>query len=123
MTNPKGQRFRHDVVQFCRTVEGVVAESIPQAGAKDESDLFLAINGEVMIAELKATKTLDSSGFLKQAFEERDNWAEARNWGGGVHAPPFAGFIWKRPRQPISQALFGTTLSEIIRITRGSVPF
>lgn len=116
MTNPKGQRFRHDTVAYCNTIPGVIAEPIPQSGAKDQSDLKLELP-DLFIVELKATKTLDSSGFLKQAFEERDNWVQARNWMEGRDLP-CAGFLWKRPRQPISQALFGTTLAEIIRVSR-----
>lgn len=119
MTNPKGQRFRHDVVKCVRDM-GLNVEQITQTGRKDESDLALAVSGEMFILELKATKQLDSSGFLSQAFVERDNWAEARRWPKD-HEQPYAGFLWKRPGQPISQALFGTTLSEIIRI--GRTPF
>ena len=86
MANPngrKGAQFETDVMRWLREHEAV-AERLTKAGAKDEGDLYVFIQGKTYILELKNRKKLDLPAFWDEAQVEAKNYAKAR----GVAIPP-----------------------------------
>lgn len=85
MANPngrKGSKFETDVTSWLRT-HGALAERLAKAGANDEGDLWVYINGHYYILELKNRKKLDLPAFWEEAQAEARNYAKAR----GVDVP------------------------------------
>ena len=86
MANPngrKGAQFETDVMHWLRDHE-VVAERLTKAGAKDEGDLYVFMQGKTYILELKNRKKLDLPAFWDEAQVEAKNYAKARK----VPVPP-----------------------------------
>jgi Holliday junction resolvase len=86
MANPngrKGAKFETDVMRWLREHEAV-AERLTKAGAKDEGDLYVFLQGKTYILELKNRKKLDLPAFWDEAQVEAKNYAKAR----GTPIPP-----------------------------------
>ena len=65
MANPngrKGAQFETDVMRWLRD-NNAVAERLTKAGAKDEGDLYVFLQGKTYIMELKNRKKLDLPAF------------------------------------------------------------
>lgn len=80
MANPngrKGAQFETDVMHWLRD-NGAIAERLTKAGAKDEGDLYVFLQGETYILELKNRKKLDLPAFWDEAQVEAKNYAKAR---------------------------------------------
>lgn len=85
MANPngrKGAQFETDVTKWIR-VHGGIAERLSKAGANDEGDLFVYIQGHYYVLELKNRKKMDLPAFWEEAQVEAKNYAKAR----GVDVP------------------------------------
>lgn len=102
MANPngrKGAKFETDVMRWLRE-QGAVAERLTKAGAKDEGDLFVFVQGETSIFELKNRKKLDLPAFWDEAQVEAKNYAKAR----GLLSLPSAFVIVKRRNHGIEKS-------------------
>jgi len=69
MANPngrKGAQYETDVMRWFREHEAV-AERLTKAGAKDEGDLYVFLQGKTYIMELKNRKKLDLPAFWDEA--------------------------------------------------------
>lgn len=79
MTNPKGQVFQREVINYGRSRD-VDIEGIPKAGARDQGDVLIRFRHTFLkvVAELKNVAKMDLSGWLQQADVESVNWASAR---------------------------------------------
>ncbi len=72
MANPngrKGAQYETDVMRWFREHEAV-AERLTKAGAKDEGDLYVFLQGKTYIMELKNRKKLDLPAFWDEAQVE-----------------------------------------------------
>jgi len=81
MANPngrKGSKFESDVMRWLRE-HGAVAERLIKAGAKDEGDLYVFLQGKTYILELKNRKRLALPAFWEEARDEAKNYAKARS--------------------------------------------
>lgn len=74
----KGSSFETGVMKWLRGKK-LFAERLTKAGAKDEGDIVVVVNGTPYILELKATKRLDLPQFWKEALIEAKHYAQARN--------------------------------------------
>ena len=70
--------FETTVLKWLRS-KSVVAERLTKAGAKDEGDIVVMVNGKTYILELKATKALKLPEFWSEAVIEAKHYAEARS--------------------------------------------
>lgn len=95
----KGATFETSVVKFLRSV-GFTAERLTKAGAKDEGDIVVFINGKSVILELKATKSMDLPQYWREATVEAQHYAEAR----GLKETPARYVIVKRRQAGIDEA-------------------
>ena len=96
MANPngrKGAQFETDVMRWLRD-NNAVAERLTKAGAKDEGDLYVFLQGKTYIMELKNRKKLDLPAFWDEAQVEAKNYAKAR---GLAHRP--SSFVVVKRRQ------------------------
>lgn len=102
MANPngrKGAQFETDVMRWFREHDAV-AERLTKAGAKDEGDLYVFLQGKTYIMELKNRKKLDLPAFWDEAQVEAKNYAKAR---GLTFSPP-AFVIVKRRNHGIEKS-------------------
>ncbi len=102
MANPngrKGAQFETDVMRWLREHEAV-AERLTKAGAKDEGDLYVFIQGKTYILELKNRKKLDLPAFWDEAQVEAKNYAKAR----GLSNRPSAFVVVKRRNHGIEKS-------------------
>ena len=102
MANPngrKGAQFETDVMRWLRKHEAV-AERLTKAGAKDEGDMYVFLQGKTYIFELKNRKKLDLPGFWDEAQVEAKNYAKAR----GLATIPPAFVVVKRRNHGIEKA-------------------
>lgn len=102
MANPngrKGAQFETDVMRWFRENEAV-AERLTKAGAKDEGDLYVFLQGKTYIMELKNRKKLDLPEFWDEAKIEAVNYAKAR----GLQQVPPAFVIVKRRNHGVNKA-------------------
>ena len=102
MANPngrKGAKFETDVMRWLREHEAV-AERLTKAGAKDEGDLYVFLQGKTYIMELKNRKKLDLPAFWDEAQVEAKNYAKAR----GLSTAPPAFVVVKRRNHSVKGA-------------------
>ena len=102
MANPngrKGSKFETDTRDWFRE-NGAVAERLVKAGAKDEGDLYVFLQGKTYIMELKNRKKLDLPAFWDEAQVEAKNYAKAR----GLSSVPPAFVIVKRRNHGIEKS-------------------
>ena len=95
----KGAKFETDVMRWLREHEAV-AERLTKAGAKDEGDLYVFLQGKTYIMELKNRKKLDLPAFWDEAQVEAKNYAKAR----GLSKQPSAFVIVKRRNYGIEKS-------------------
>jgi len=95
----KGAAFETGVVKFLRSV-GFTAERLTKAGAKDEGDVVVFIDGKSVILELKATKSIDLPQYWREATVEAEHYAKAR----GLKEVPNKYVIVKRRQAGIDKA-------------------
>ena len=95
----KGSLFETTVLKWLRS-KSVVAERLTKAGAKDEGDIVVMVNGKTYILELKATKALKLPEFWNEAVVEAKHYAEARS----ISEVPPSYVIIKRRMAGINQA-------------------
>lgn len=112
----KGKNYEHDLLKWFRR-EGLDAELIPDAGAKDESDIRWANGGLLYVYEAKNAK-VNMTDFVRQAREQAANYEAARGLPPGT--AHWAAIIKKR-NAPISESFVLTSLTEHIR--QVGVPF
>ncbi len=102
MANPngrKGAQFETDVMRWLREHEAV-AERLTKAGAKDEGDLYVFLQGKTYVLELKNRKKLDLPAFWDEAQVEAKNYAKAR----GLPSVPSAFVVVKRRQHGIEKS-------------------
>jgi Holliday junction resolvase len=102
MANPngrKGAKFETDVMRWLREHDAV-AERLTKAGAKDEGDLYVFLQGKTYIMELKNRKKLDLPAFWDEAQVEAKNYAKAR----GLGMEPSAFVVVKRRNHGIEKS-------------------
>jgi hypothetical protein len=76
----RGRNFEPKWVNWLRSA-GRLAEKIPKAGTKDESDTVSPFGGGHYIMELKSPgglSNVDLLAYFRQADEEAANWAKRR---------------------------------------------
>jgi hypothetical protein len=106
----RGADFEIDLLNLFRE-EGWDAERLHLAGRDDEGDLVVREgDGFYTIIEAKAEKELNSSGYITEVLRERENFCKRR---GLDHDHVMPVVIWKRPGQPIRNALVMTTFGEM----------
>lgn len=106
----RGSQFETDVVKYVRSL-GFPAERLRLAGRADEGDVAVQDVGTVYLLELKATRALDLSGWVRESEVEAANYAKARGLDPDT-VWPLA--VWKRTGKPIGQALVITTLDALL---------
>ncbi len=102
MANPngrKGAQFETDVMRWLRD-NNAVAERLTKAGAKDEGDLYVFLQGKTYIMELKNRKKLDLPAFWDEAQVEAKNYAKAR----GLPIEPSSFVVVKRRNHSVKNA-------------------
>jgi Holliday junction resolvase len=113
MANPngrKGAQFETDVMRWLREHEAV-AERLTKAGAKDEGDLYVFLQGKTYILELKNRKKLDLPAFWDEAQVEAKNYAKAR----GLATTPSAFVVVKRRQHGIEKSWVIQNLEQWMR--------
>lgn len=78
-----GKAYETKLMQHLRE-QGWDVERLRLSGAEDEGDLLLRVLNKGFqryVIEAKRTKSLDLSGWVKQARVERDNYKNHRNFG------------------------------------------
>ena len=81
-------------------------------GANDIGDLATRVNGKHYVIEAKATKTLDLSGFLAEAFVEADNYATLNRLDRSIVHPLV---VVKRRNHGVNRAYVVQELGEWLR--------
>ena len=120
MTSPqsaakrRGAKFEIDVLKWLRKV-GMNAERVARAGKDDAGDIVCYVAGRPYVFELKATARLDLPAYWREACEEAENFAKARNLPS---APP-AYVIVKRRSKGIEDAWVITTLEKWVENVGG----
>ena len=102
MANPngrKGAQFETDVMRWLRD-NNAVAERLTKAGAKDEGDLYVFLQGKTYIMELKNRKKLDLPAFWDEAQVEAKYYAKAR----GLGTEPYSFVVVKRRNHSVKNA-------------------
>lgn len=115
MTNPskaRGSLFERSVREYLRD-QGLRVDHLKQSGTDDQGDLYVHQGDAVL--ELKATKRLNLSGFMKEAEVEAENYAKAQRRGSDL--PAFFAVV-KATGKPIGKAYVVTTLDEWVRLQR-----
>jgi hypothetical protein len=115
MTHPnkaKGSTFERQVREYIRD-QGLSVDHLRLAGTDDQGDLYVRESDSVL--ELKAEKRINLSGYLKEANNEADNYAEAHR--RGADRPAFYAVVKARGKS-VGQAYVVTTLDEWIRLNR-----
>ncbi len=79
----RGSAFERGVREYLRD-QGLRVDHLRLSGTDDQGDLYVHQGDAVL--ELKATKRLNLSGFLKEAQLEAENYAKAQRRGGDVPA-------------------------------------
>jgi hypothetical protein len=79
MGNPKGGRYERDLMDYLRSLKFDV-ERLRLAGKEDEGDLLIrhSLGGMRTVLEAKNRAGLDLAGWVREAAEERDNYARHR---------------------------------------------
>ena len=72
----KGAGFEIDVVQFLRD-HHLHAERLTKTGREDEGDAVVRVHGLAVVMEAKNEKSIDLSGYMREATLEARQW-EAR---------------------------------------------
>jgi Holliday junction resolvase len=113
MANPngrKGAQFETDVMRYLREQEAV-AERLTKAGAKDEGDLYVFLQGKTYVLELKNRKKLDLPAFWDEAQVEARNYAKARS----LPVVPPAFVVVKRRQHGIEKSWVIQDLDQWVR--------
>lgn len=110
----RGSLFETSVLKWLRD-KGFLAERLRLAGKADEGDIVCMVAGQPYIFELKATARLDLPAYWREATEEADNYAKARN----LPATPPAYVIVKRRGKGIEDAWVIQTLEKWAEGVRG----
>ncbi len=113
MANPngrKGSKYEVDVRDVLRD-NGAIAERLVKAGAKDEGDLYVFLQGKTYILELKNRKKLDLPAFWDEAQAEAKNYAKARK----LATIPPAFVVVKRRQHGIEKSWVIQDLEQWIR--------
>lgn len=109
----KGTRFETMVTQFLND-NGFKAERLPRMGAKDIGDIRItAENGDVLILEAKAEKSISLPEYLRQAAVEANNY-EAKYPGHEV----FGAAVVKRRNAGIGSAYLVFELFEFLEFVK-----
>ena len=106
----KGAAYETDLVKYLRTFPGTDVEQLHLRGVKDEGDLVLKIGGLAYILEAKNDKSMDLSGWVREAETEAGNYATAR----GIEPVHFS-VVSKRRQKPVSESYVVTPLWEWVR--------
>lgn len=80
MSNPKGGRYERELMEYFRSLD-FDAERLRLAGKEDEGDLLIrhGYEGELRtVFEAKNRAGLDLAGWVKEAEDERANYAAHR---------------------------------------------
>jgi hypothetical protein len=83
----KGAGFEIDVVQFLRD-RHLHAERLTKTGREDEGDAVVRVHGLAVVMEAKNEKSIDLSGYMREATLEARQW-EARR----IHEPQPADLV------------------------------
>ncbi len=105
----RGSRFESDFVKHMRGL-GYDVERLRQSGARDEGDAVWRNGGIPVVFELKATKAVNMTDFVRQAETEAFNYAKSRH----IEVPFFAVLVKKR-NAPMREAFVILPLYEYLR--------
>lgn len=110
----RGALFETSVLKWLRG-KGLLAERLRLAGKADEGDLVCIVAGQPYVFELKATARLDLPAYWREATEEAENYAKARN----LAATPPAYVIVKRRGKGIEDSWVIQTLEKWVENVGG----
>lgn len=109
-----GKKYQRDVMKYLRDDRGLDAENLVLTGAEDEGDVILKWWDDKglrrVVVECKRAKGFDLASWVKQAEEERDNYAKHRSLGD--FARPGFIVVHYRRQHGVSQSYVTTTLDE-----------
>lgn len=110
-----GKRYERELLDFFRA-KGLDAERLRLAGVADEGDLVLAHPDGInrIVVEAKRQRSLNLSGWIKEAKVERDHYHKQRDL---LYSPGFVVVHHARSKST-SESYVTTTLSEWLRWLR-----
>lgn len=110
----RGALFETSVLKWLRG-KNLLAERLRLAGKADEGDIVCFVAGQPYVFELKATAKLDLPSYWREATEEAENYAKARN----LSATPPAYVIVKRRGKGIEESWVIQTLEKWVENVGG----